>query len=211
MSYATLSIVIPVFNEAANLEALHQRLGRTCDQLATLGVGTSILYVDDGSTDRSLDLLRAQSTRDPRVRVVSLSRNFGHQAAIMAGLSASTADAVVIMDADLQDPPEVIPDLVAQWRSGARVVRAMRAVGRSEAPAAWASGPSIACTDGSETSRKAETSACSVFSTAGPWMNSSACRKKIDSCLACGHGSASISEPWSTTVRLGRQANPSKA
>jgi glycosyltransferase involved in cell wall biosynthesis len=129
-----LSVVIPIFNEAENLEPLHARLAQVLDALPPDIGGGEIVYVDDGSADESARLMAAQAARDPRVRVISLSRNFGHQAAIMAGLAASRGDAVVIMDGDLQDPPEVIPAMVAEWRTGADVVRAER---RSRADRGW--------------------------------------------------------------------------
>jgi len=122
----TLSVVIPIFNEAANLGELQRRLMESLASLPEGVEGGRVIYVDDGSTDASAAMLHAQAQADPRVSVVSLSRNFGHQAAITAGLAASDTDAVVIMDGDLQDPPEVIPALVARWRQGAVVVRAVR-------------------------------------------------------------------------------------
>jgi dolichol-phosphate mannosyltransferase len=122
----TLSVVIPIFNEADNLEELTRRLMTSLASLPGGVEGTRVIYVDDGSTDASPAMLHAQAEADDRVQVVSLSRNFGHQAAITAGLAASDADAVVIMDGDLQDPPEVIPDLVLRWLGGAVVVRALR-------------------------------------------------------------------------------------
>lgn len=118
-----LSVVLPVFNEAATLGELHRRL------LAVLeedGESFEILYVDDGSTDESRALLLELHRQDPRVVVLGLSRNFGHQLAITAGVDHARGDAVIVMDADLQDPPEVIPDLVARWREGFDVVYAVR-------------------------------------------------------------------------------------
>src|SRR4051794_24716560 len=85
-----------------------------------------IVLVDDGSTDGSWEKLTALSALDPHLRVIRLSRNFGHQAALSAGLEAAAGDAVVLMDADLQDPPEIIPQLVAKWREGFDVVYAVR-------------------------------------------------------------------------------------
>ena len=119
----TLSIVIPVYNEQDVLPALFARLDRVLD---SLGEPCEVVYVDDGSRDRSPVLLREKQAADPRVVVVALSRNFGHQAALSAGLRIASGQAVVLMDADLQDPPEVIPDLVARWREGYKVVLARR-------------------------------------------------------------------------------------
>jgi dolichol-phosphate mannosyltransferase len=91
-----------------------------------------VIYVDDGSRDGTLFKLRAIADRDPHVRVVALSRNFGHQYALTAGLDAATGDAVAVIDADLQDPPEVIPQMVARWRAGADVVYGVRETRQGE-------------------------------------------------------------------------------
>jgi dolichol-phosphate mannosyltransferase len=119
-----LAIVIPIYNEAETLPELRRRLTEACDGLSDLR--WHVLYVDDGSTDGSTALMLEQRAEDARFRLLELSRNFGHQAAISAGLAHADADAVVVMDGDLQDPPEVIPDLVACWRDGGEVVRAER-------------------------------------------------------------------------------------
>jgi len=118
-----ISIVAPVFNEHAVLPAFAERLDAV---RAGLGEQTEVVYVDDGSTDASIELLRSLVERDPSVRVMSLSRNFGHQAAISAGLDAARGDGVVVIDADLQDPPEVITEMVARWREGNKVVYGVR-------------------------------------------------------------------------------------
>ena len=118
-----LSIVVPALNEEAALEPLHARLSTVLDGQA---ISAEIILVDDGSTDRSFEVMRDLRARDPRVKVIRLSRNFGHQAALMAGLDAAAGEAVVVMDADLQHPPELIPELVAQWRGGFQVVHAVR-------------------------------------------------------------------------------------
>ena len=120
----TLGIVIPIYNESAGLEELYRRLRSVLDGVTTLDA--QVIYVNDGSSDGSLEVLLDHHRRDPRFTVIDLSRNFGQQAAIAAGLAASQADATVVMDGDLQDPPELIPDLVASWRGGAEVVRAQR-------------------------------------------------------------------------------------
>ena len=117
-----LSVVVPVCNEEAGLQEFHQRLGAALD---ALDVGAQIVYVDDGSRDGSLPLLRAIASTDQRVSVVELSRNFGKEAAISAGLDYSVGDALVLIDADLQDPPELIAQMVDHWRTGADCV-AMR-------------------------------------------------------------------------------------
>jgi polyisoprenyl-phosphate glycosyltransferase len=116
------SIVVPVHNEEDNLDTLHERLTAV---MQTLG-SWEVIYVNDGSRDRSLQCLQALRRRDPRVAIVNLSRNFGKEIATTAGLDHATGDAVIIIDADLQDPPEVIPDLVAAWRNGYDMVYAQR-------------------------------------------------------------------------------------
>jgi glycosyltransferase involved in cell wall biosynthesis len=133
------SFVIPVYNEEETLSELHGRLTAVIDELDG---EAEILFVDDASSDRSLELLRDLQGRDPRVKVIRLARNFGHQVAITAGLDFALGDAVVVMDADLQDPPEVVPELVARWGEGYEVVYAVRERREGEgwlkrATAAW--------------------------------------------------------------------------
>ncbi|HEX2055429.1 MAG TPA: glycosyltransferase [Nitrospiraceae bacterium] len=118
-----LSIVIPVFNEAENIDALHSRLSMV---LQDMRLEYEIVYVDDGSHDQSPILLNRLADRDAHVVVVELARNFGHQVAISAGLEHSRGQAVCIMDADLQDPPEVLPKFLEKWQDGAEVVYAIR-------------------------------------------------------------------------------------
>jgi len=119
------AIVIPVFNEEAVLPELFKRLAQVFD--LNPGVAWKALLVNDGSRDSSAQLIRELAARDPRFLLVDLSRNFGHQPALAAGLAAAAgSDAVITMDADLQDPPEVIPELVARWQEGAEVVLAVR-------------------------------------------------------------------------------------
>jgi len=118
-----VSIVIPIYNEALNIPALHERLAKTLD---ALGRQSEVLYVDDGSSDDSLALLRGITARDARVRVLELSRNSGQHAAVVAGFSASRADIIVTLDADLQNPPEEIPRLIEQIEAGNEVVGTWR-------------------------------------------------------------------------------------
>ena len=120
----TFSIVVPVFNELENIPELYRRLRATLD---AIGETWELVLVDDGSTDGSTERIRELAAKDKRVRPVIFARNFGHQVAITAGWDYARGDAVVIMDADLQDPPEVIPDLIARWREGYEVVYAVRA------------------------------------------------------------------------------------
>jgi dolichol-phosphate mannosyltransferase len=116
-----LSLVVPLYNEEENLPELRARLGALLDQYP----GEAVL-VDDGSRDRTPGMLDELTADDPRFRAVHLSRNFGHQAAVAAGLRFSRGRAVVVMDADLQDPPELVPQLIARWREGFEVVYARR-------------------------------------------------------------------------------------
>jgi dolichol-phosphate mannosyltransferase len=116
-----LSVVAPMYNEEATAEAFHRRV---CAALE--GLPFELVIVDDGSSDGTGRILERLADQDPRVRVVYLSRNFGHQTAITAGLDHAKGDAVVMIDADLQDPPEAIPRLLDQWRNGADVVYAVR-------------------------------------------------------------------------------------
>jgi polyisoprenyl-phosphate glycosyltransferase len=116
-----LSVVAPVYNEAELIEEFVARtLGAVADYVFEL------VLVNDGSSDRTPELLDQIAAQDPRVRVIHLSRNFGHQAALTAGLEHATGDAVAMLDADLQDPPELIGEMVAQWSQGSDVVYAVR-------------------------------------------------------------------------------------
>ena len=115
--------MIPVYNERDTLPELYARLGAVLDDLDG---ESEVLFVDDCSFDGSRELLLDLQRRDPRCKVIRLARNFGHQVAITAGLDFALGDAVVVMDADLQDPPEVVPELVARWREGFEVVYAVR-------------------------------------------------------------------------------------
>lgn len=116
-----LSVVAPVFDEEETVEAFY---GRVVGALS--GVPFELILVDDGSGDRTPELLEGLASTDPRVKVVSLSRNFGHQAALTAGLDHARGHAIAMIDADLQDPPELIPTMLEHWRSGSDVVYAVR-------------------------------------------------------------------------------------
>jgi glycosyltransferase involved in cell wall biosynthesis len=124
-----LSIVVPAHNEAEVLHAFHQRLSEV---LASLRTKAEIVYVNDGSTDNTIEVMRSLYASDPRVAVVDLSRNFGKEIALTAGLDHAKGDAVVVIDADLQDPPELIPELVQEWRQGYDVVYAKRTTRQGE-------------------------------------------------------------------------------
>ena len=118
-----LCVVVPAYNEGAGLREFHARLGAVLDRLDVVG---EVLYVDDGSRDDTWAVLCALRDADPRIATLRLSRNFGKELALTAGLDAADADAVVVIDADLQDPPEMIPVFVAHWREGCDVVYGTR-------------------------------------------------------------------------------------
>jgi len=118
-----ISIVVPVYNEVTIIHHFHQRLSRVIE---TLALPTEILYVNDGSTDNTLSLLYEWQQTDPRITVVDLSRNFGKEIALSAGLDHSQGEAVIVIDADLQDPPELIPQFIKHWQQGSDVVYAKR-------------------------------------------------------------------------------------
>jgi len=129
-TYERISIVIPCFNEEAVILATHRRLVEVLEQIPKLEL--ELIFVDDGSRDRTLEKLRDLQRFDRRVRVLAFSRNFGHQVAVTAGLEHATGDAVVLIDADLQDPPEVIEEMVQRWRRGADVAYGVRAERKGE-------------------------------------------------------------------------------
>ena len=116
-----LSVVAPMYQEETTAEAFHARVGAALD-----GLEYELVLVDDGSKDRTPEILDALAAADPRVRVIHLARNFGHQAALTAGLEHARGDVVVMIDADLQDPPELIRAMLDRWREGADVVYAVR-------------------------------------------------------------------------------------
>lgn len=123
MSSPVLSIIVPMYNESDNIEVFYSR---TIKVLENLGETFEIICVDDGSKDNTLELLLELNKKDPRVKVVGLSRNFGKEIAMSAGIDYASGQAVIPIDADLQDPPELIPDLVAKWKEGYDVVYATR-------------------------------------------------------------------------------------
>lgn len=119
----TYSLVIPIYNEEATLPELYRRLVALMSHLEG---AVEVVFVNDGSRDRSLLILQELRSQDARICYLSFARNFGHQIAVTAGLHFARGDAVIVMDADLQDPPELIPKLVEQWRQGYQVVYAQR-------------------------------------------------------------------------------------
>jgi glycosyltransferase involved in cell wall biosynthesis len=116
-----LSVIVPIFNEEEVLPEFHRRLTQV---LAEVGSNCEILYINDGSHDQTLQVI--EGFQDDRVAIIDLSRNFGKEIALTAGLDHSRGDAVIVIDADLQDPPEVIPELISKWREGYDVVYARR-------------------------------------------------------------------------------------
>jgi len=120
-----VSFVVPCFNEEEVVGETHRRLAAVAD--AARDYRFEFLFVNDGSRDRTLELLRGLAAIDARVRVLAFSRNFGHQLALTAGIDEARGDAVVLLDADLQDPPEVVPQMLAAWREGWQVVYGVRA------------------------------------------------------------------------------------
>ena len=117
------SVVAPVFNEIGCVEEFYNRISGV---MGSLKAAWELVLVDDGSTDGSTEIIRSLAKKDPHVRPVIFARNFGHQIAVTAGLDYARGDAVVVIDADLQDPPEVILDLIAKWKEGFEVVYAVR-------------------------------------------------------------------------------------
>lgn len=118
-----VSVVVPIFNEEELVSKFHEAVANALNQT---GEDWEVVYVNDGSKDASLGLLRELQTFDPGVVVVDLSRNWGHMGALSAGLQTARGDAIILMDGDFQDPPEVLPELIKSWRNGAQVVTAVR-------------------------------------------------------------------------------------
>lgn len=125
----TISLVIPIWNEELVIPELYRRVLQIMENI---GESWEMICVNDGSSDRSLEVLLALRDQDPRVKVLDFSRNFGHQIAITAGSDFAEGDAVIVMDADLQDPPEVVQRMVQKWREGYEVVYAVRTVRQGE-------------------------------------------------------------------------------
>lgn len=126
MERPELSVIIPIFNEAAVIDELRRRLGEVMATLSAEVRSWEVIFVDDGSKDASLAMLREMARAEPRFKVISFARNFGHQLAITAGVDMAQGDAVVVMDADLQDPPEVVVGMIEYFRQGYDVVYGVR-------------------------------------------------------------------------------------
>lgn len=127
----TFSVIAPVHNEQGNLSNLYARI---CNVLDSLGEPWELIIVNDGSTDNSFAEMMALHHQDARVRIINFARNFGHQTAVTAGMDFSRGQAVILIDADLQDPPELIAEMVEKWREGYHVVYAVRAQREGESP-----------------------------------------------------------------------------
>ena len=111
-----LSVIVPVFNEKENIKEFHRRFDASLGAMER--TKAEIIYINDGSTDESMSLLFELMQQDRKVQVLDLSRNFGKEAAITAGLDQARGDVVIVIDSDLQDPPELIPEMVREWRNG---------------------------------------------------------------------------------------------
>ncbi|GFO73742.1 polyisoprenyl-phosphate glycosyltransferase [Bathymodiolus japonicus methanotrophic gill symbiont] len=129
-SLPLLSLVIPCYNEEQVIAETVSRLNNFCAELTDLEV--ELIFIDDGSQDNTLAILRDHAAQDPRIKVICFARNFGHQIAVTAGMDAAKGDAVVLIDADLQDPPEVIHQMIAKWREGYDVVYGTRTARKGE-------------------------------------------------------------------------------
>jgi glycosyltransferase involved in cell wall biosynthesis len=123
MENPTFSFVIPVYNEEPALPELYKRMVTVLDQLGSLA---EVILIDDGSRDNSFALMLGITQKDPRFKAIQFARNFGHQIAITAGMDAALGDATIVMDADLQDPPEVVLQMIEKWREGFEIVYAVR-------------------------------------------------------------------------------------
>lgn len=129
MTQPTVSIIIPIYNEEENIPELYHRLQSVIEQVDG---EAEVIFIDDGSRDNSLNLVRQIYERDYRVKYISLARNFGHQIAVTAGLNNVKGEAVIVMDADLQDPPELVLPMIEKWRQGYQVVYAQRLARKKE-------------------------------------------------------------------------------
>jgi len=125
------SIIAPIYNEEGNIPELHRRISEVME---STGETWELICVNDGSKDRSLEMLQAIAAQDPRIKIINFARNFGHQTAVTAGIDHSEGRAVVLIDADLQDPPELILDMIERWKAGYEVVYAVREKRLGESP-----------------------------------------------------------------------------
>ena len=124
-THTLISIVVPIYNETEVIETFYKRMS---EFLNSLDFASELIYVDDGSNDDSFTRLQAIAENDPRIRIIKFSRNFGHQIAITAGIDNAIGNAVVVIDSDLQDPPEVIKQFIDQWQKGYDIVYGIRII-----------------------------------------------------------------------------------
>lgn len=129
MNNPRYSIIAPIYNEEGNIDKLYERISKVMD---STGDSWELVTINDGSRDRSVDLLEELTRKDSRVKVINFARNFGHQTAVTAGMHYASGDAIVIIDADLQDPPELILDMIERWKAGYQVVYAVREARKGE-------------------------------------------------------------------------------
>ena len=197
-----ISIVVPIFNEQELVRLFHAAVA---DAMNDVGETWEVVYVNDGSRDSSLDLLRELQLEDAHVVVVDLSRNWGHMGAISAGLQTARGDAVVLMDGDFQDPPEVLPELVAAWRGGAQVVTAVREAGKNDVKF-WPNSSrfSIACWEHSPIFPSRSTREFSVCSIDRQSIRLTPCAKATGIFLGCGRGWVTTRRSFSTTGKTGQ-------
>lgn len=120
-----VSVVIPMYYEQEVVDVCYKRVKKVLDELKEK-YEHEIIFINDGSKDKTLDILQDIAKVDKNVKIISFSRNFGHQAAVTAGLKYVTGDAIIIIDADLQDPPELIPDMIEKWEQGYEVIYGKR-------------------------------------------------------------------------------------
>jgi len=128
-SHPVYSVVAPIYNEEGNIDLLYERISQVLD---STGASWELILVNDGSRDQSPDLMDALAARDSRVKCIHFARNFGHQTAVTAGIDHSGGDATILIDADLQDPPELILEMIERWKAGYQVVYAVRATREGE-------------------------------------------------------------------------------
>ena len=188
----TYSLVVPIFNEEAVIPILLRRLDALLEALDAPG---EVIVVDDGSDDTSAIVIEAKARADKRYRLIKLSRNFGHQIAITVGLDHAAGQAVIVMDADLQDPPEVVLEMIARWKEGYDVVSAERASRQGESRFKRATADLFYRLIGAARRRRRRraTPATSGWSIAGRSTASSPCPSATGSCAACSPGSGSAS------------------
>lgn len=196
-----ISVVVPIFNEEEIVNSFHTALA---DSMKDIGEAWEVVYINDGSRDSSLKLLTELQTKDTHVVVVDLSRNWGHMGAMSAGLQTAHGDAVVLMDGDFQDPPEVVPELVAAWRGGAQVVTAVRRSPSKNGARFWPScfPSSIACWERSPTFPSRSMPGFSACSIGKRWIQLTPCGKAAVTCLACAPGWATRPASCSTIGRI---------